>query len=181
MVEQKPAALLSLCFLVCVTEGLTNITAERGQNITLPCRDPSSSEITHLQWTRPDLYPDYVFVYRDGRFDPVNQHPSFKERVELKDSQMKDGDVSVTLKDVMFNDSGTYKCRVFQGQTEALELINIVHLTVVSAGHREDGGDQGGRVGLIVAAAVLLVAVVGLVLVFCIRHQTACFVTEDIG
>uniref|UniRef100_A0A3Q3LNV8 Ig-like domain-containing protein n=1 Tax=Mastacembelus armatus TaxID=205130 RepID=A0A3Q3LNV8_9TELE len=120
------------------------ITAEPGQNVTLTCR-----------WTRPDLGSEYVFLYRDNQSDPDSQHPSFKERVELKDSQMKDGDVSVTLKNVTFNDTGTYECRVFQGQSKAPELISIVHLRV-SAGH----GRVGLAVGLTVVAALLLVAAV---------------------
>uniref|UniRef100_A0A3Q3LN55 Ig-like domain-containing protein n=1 Tax=Mastacembelus armatus TaxID=205130 RepID=A0A3Q3LN55_9TELE len=110
-----------------------NITAEPGQTVTLPCRAPSSSEIRTVEWTRPGLDPEEIFVYLDGRFDPDNQHPSFRERVELKDSQMRDGDVSVTLKDVTFTDTGTYECRVFQGQSKAPELTSIVHLKV-SAG-----------------------------------------------
>ncbi|XP_026179934.1 butyrophilin subfamily 1 member A1-like [Mastacembelus armatus] len=132
-----------------------DITAEPGDTVTLPCRAPSSSEIRTVEWTRPDLDPDYVFLYRNGRSDPDNQHPSFKERVELKDSQMKDGDVSVTLKDVTFTDTGTYECRVFQGQSKAPELISTVHLRV-SAGHREDGGDKGGHVGLTVGLTVIV-------------------------
>uniref|UniRef100_A0A3Q3M2Q8 Ig-like domain-containing protein n=1 Tax=Mastacembelus armatus TaxID=205130 RepID=A0A3Q3M2Q8_9TELE len=95
--------------------------------------------ITVLLWTRPDLGPDYVFVYRDNQPDPDSQHPSFRERVELKDSQMKDGDVSVTLKDVTFTDTGTYECRVTQSQIKRKkrapepDLISTVHLRV-SAG-----------------------------------------------
>uniref|UniRef100_A0A3Q3M186 Ig-like domain-containing protein n=1 Tax=Mastacembelus armatus TaxID=205130 RepID=A0A3Q3M186_9TELE len=123
--------------------GQRTITAEPGQNVTLTCRAPSSTKILALQWTRPDLDPEYVFLYRDGWFDPVNQHPSVKERVELKDSQMKDGDVSVTLKDVTFTDTGTYECRVFQGsQTTRSELSQLVILTVTDPGEsrlRPDG------------------------------------------
>uniref|UniRef100_A0A3Q3LXC8 Ig-like domain-containing protein n=1 Tax=Mastacembelus armatus TaxID=205130 RepID=A0A3Q3LXC8_9TELE len=104
------------------------ITAEPGQNVTLTCRAPSSTEIRTVEWTRPG--PIYVFVYRNKKFDPTNQHPSFKERVELKDSQMKDGDVSVTLKNVTFTDTGTYECHLAQGQTDPLKPINITHLTV---------------------------------------------------
>uniref|UniRef100_A0A3Q3LNR8 Ig-like domain-containing protein n=1 Tax=Mastacembelus armatus TaxID=205130 RepID=A0A3Q3LNR8_9TELE len=125
--------------------GLTNITAEPGDTVTLPCRAPSSSEITTVEsseilillWTRPDLDPDYVFVYRNKRSDPDNQHPSFKERVELKDSQMKDGDVSVTLKDVVFTDTGTYECHVIQ--RSAGSLMSTIYLNVTQAGdlHRE--------------------------------------------
>uniref|UniRef100_A0A3Q3LNE5 Ig-like domain-containing protein n=1 Tax=Mastacembelus armatus TaxID=205130 RepID=A0A3Q3LNE5_9TELE len=99
----------------------------------LCCGVTHSSENRTVEWTRPGLDPDYVFVYRNKKFDPTNQHPSFKERVELKDSQMKDGDVSVTLKNVTFTDTGIYECRVAQGQTKAPELINITHLRV-SAG-----------------------------------------------
>ncbi|XP_026182047.1 myelin-oligodendrocyte glycoprotein-like [Mastacembelus armatus] len=105
-------AALCLWVLVLVSGGQRTITAEPGQNVTLTCRAPNSSEIRTVEWTRPDLDPKEIFVYRDGRFDPDNQHPSVKERVELKDSQMKDGDVSVTLKNVTFNDTGTYECRV---------------------------------------------------------------------
>ncbi|XP_026181340.1 CD276 antigen homolog [Mastacembelus armatus] len=142
--------------------GQRTITAEPGQNVTLPGRAPSSTEILALQWTRPDLDPEYVFLYRNGRFDRINQHPSFKERVELKDSQMKDGDVSVTLKDVTFTDTGTYECRVAQSQTKRrkrgvlkTEPISTVHLRV-SAGH----GHVGLAVGLTVVGILLLVAAV---------------------
>uniref|UniRef100_A0A3Q3M340 Ig-like domain-containing protein n=1 Tax=Mastacembelus armatus TaxID=205130 RepID=A0A3Q3M340_9TELE len=120
-----------LCLFLC-SSGQTNITAEPGKNVTLTCRAPSSTNITTVEWTRPDLDPKEIFVYRDGRFDPDNQHPSVKERVELKDSQMKDGDVSVTLKNVTFNDTGTYECRVLQSQSKAPELTNITHLTILT-------------------------------------------------
>uniref|UniRef100_A0A3Q3L201 Ig-like domain-containing protein n=1 Tax=Mastacembelus armatus TaxID=205130 RepID=A0A3Q3L201_9TELE len=92
------------------SQSQTNITGKPGDVVTLPCRAPGSTKFLAVNWTRPDLDPKEIFVYRDWSFDSVNQHPAFKERVELKNSQMKDRDVSVTLKDVTFNDTGTYKC-----------------------------------------------------------------------
>uniref|UniRef100_A0A3Q3LCB7 Ig-like domain-containing protein n=1 Tax=Mastacembelus armatus TaxID=205130 RepID=A0A3Q3LCB7_9TELE len=106
--------------------------SEPGDTVTLPCQAPRSSEILILQWTRPDLHPEYVFVHHLWS-DPDTQHPSFKERVELKDSQMKDGDVSVTLKDVTLNDTGTYECRVIQ--TPGGIWMSTLHLNVAEADH----------------------------------------------
>ncbi|CAI5660716.1 unnamed protein product [Oreochromis niloticus] len=85
-----------------------NITAESGQNISLPCRAPTNNkQILAVQWSRADLKQEYVLLYRDELFVPDDQHPSFKNRVDLQDRQMEDGDVSLILRDVMINDTGT--------------------------------------------------------------------------
>ncbi|KAL4008560.1 hypothetical protein ACER0C_002412 [Sarotherodon galilaeus] len=91
------------------------IEAESGQEVTLRCQDPNNS-IRGVKWIRPDLVPQYVLLYQDGNFDPSNQHPSFKNRVDLQDRQMKDGDVSLILRDVTINDTGTYVCGVQRPQ-----------------------------------------------------------------
>ncbi|GLD74140.1 matrix-remodeling-associated protein 8-like protein [Lates japonicus] len=83
-----------------------------GQTVTLPCRAPRNTNIKAVEWTRTDLETDYVLLYWDEWPDPEKQHPSFQNRVELRDSQMKDGDLSLFLKDVTRDDSGIYKCRV---------------------------------------------------------------------
>uniref|UniRef100_A0A3Q4I313 Ig-like domain-containing protein n=1 Tax=Neolamprologus brichardi TaxID=32507 RepID=A0A3Q4I313_NEOBR len=104
------------------------ITAVSGQDATLPCRAPnSSSSISVVEWSRADLGDEYVLLYRDELFDPENQHPSFKNRVDLKDRQMKDGDVSLILKDVMINDNGTYECQVFMTGTNMRKRANLVN------------------------------------------------------
>uniref|UniRef100_A0A3Q0S3E4 Ig-like domain-containing protein n=1 Tax=Amphilophus citrinellus TaxID=61819 RepID=A0A3Q0S3E4_AMPCI len=109
------------------------ITAQSGHNVTLTCGAPTNSDpILAVQWSRADLEPDYVLLYRDEQFVPDNQHPSFKNRVDLQDRQMKDGDVSVILKNVTVNDTGTYKCRVFRRR--AAQLIRSIYLSVVPPG-----------------------------------------------
>uniref|UniRef100_A0A3B5L1W0 Ig-like domain-containing protein n=1 Tax=Xiphophorus couchianus TaxID=32473 RepID=A0A3B5L1W0_9TELE len=85
-----------------------------GQNVSLPCRLPNNKPAVVVQWTRPDLEPEDVFLFRDEQPDPENQHPFFRNRVELQDRRMKDGDVSLLLSNVTTNDSGKYECRVFQ-------------------------------------------------------------------
>uniref|UniRef100_A0A3Q2W490 Ig-like domain-containing protein n=1 Tax=Haplochromis burtoni TaxID=8153 RepID=A0A3Q2W490_HAPBU len=109
------------------------ITAESGQNVTLPCRASNNNNIIILEWSRADLGTQHVVVYRDGQFAPDDQHPSFKDRVDLQDRQMKDGDVSLILNNVTTADSGTYECRVLMGEIHSWEL-NIIYLRVVAPG-----------------------------------------------
>eukprot|EP00064_Thunnus_orientalis_P022494 superscaffoldBa00007615_g22692 len=90
-----------------------------GDDVTLQCQSPRDEAYTLLAWSRPDLKTDdYVFFFRDDRSYEHYQHPSFRGRVQLRDPEMKDGDVSVILKNVTINDTGTYKCRVSVTQLE---------------------------------------------------------------
>uniref|UniRef100_A0A8P4G8G7 Ig-like domain-containing protein n=1 Tax=Dicentrarchus labrax TaxID=13489 RepID=A0A8P4G8G7_DICLA len=91
--------------------GLQVISVEPGGDVTLPCSAGDDS-IRAVEWTRTDLEPEYVLYYRDGRSDPTYQHPSFKGRVDLTDREMKDGNVSLVIKNVIISDRGTYECRV---------------------------------------------------------------------
>ncbi|XP_071315370.1 coxsackievirus and adenovirus receptor homolog isoform X2 [Trachinotus anak] len=153
-----------------------NITAEPGQTVSLSCRAPTHTKIIVVEWNRPDLKPEYVFLYQDGTTVTSNQHPSFKNRVELKDRDMKDRDVSVILKKVTRDDAGTYECRVIRAgsrrkraaDTEPNCIINLDVQTGHTAGHREEGGDKEGGdknpsvgLGVGLSAALLVAAVVG--------------------
>ncbi|XP_023257007.1 coxsackievirus and adenovirus receptor homolog, partial [Seriola lalandi dorsalis] len=166
-----------------------NVTAAPGQTVSLPCRGPRDTDITVVEWSRAEPEPEQVFLYRDKKPDPQNQSPSFQNRVELRDRQMKDGDVSLTLKNVTRNDTGRYECRV---QTEANSLpepVSIIQLDVhqkgesvsgiteergdKEGGDKEGGDKEGGDkernssgnvglgVGLSVAALLGVVGVVG--------------------
>uniref|UniRef100_A0A668VQ54 Ig-like domain-containing protein n=1 Tax=Oreochromis aureus TaxID=47969 RepID=A0A668VQ54_OREAU len=108
-----------LCFVFfsfCPLSDQKIIPAESGQkNVTLPCRAPNNNIIIVIEWSRADLGEKYVLLFRDKQLNPDQQHPSFKNRVDLRDRQMKDGDASLILKDVTTNDTGTYECRVVQG------------------------------------------------------------------
>ncbi|MEQ2166638.1 hypothetical protein GOODEAATRI_030398 [Goodea atripinnis] len=103
-------AFLVALYLFLVSSPLTetaaqkNISATSGQNVSLPCQVPNNKHTAIVKWTRPDLEPEYLLLYRDDQLDPENQHPSYKNRVDLLDRQMKDGDVSLVLKNMTTND-----------------------------------------------------------------------------
>uniref|UniRef100_A0A669FAC4 Neural cell adhesion molecule 2 n=1 Tax=Oreochromis niloticus TaxID=8128 RepID=A0A669FAC4_ORENI len=157
------------------------IIAKSGQDVTLKCRAPNDN-VTVLNWTRSDLKPEYVLLYRDGHFVPDEKHRSFKNRSDLRDRQMKDGDVSLILKDVTINDTGTYECRVFMNETGSWKNISFVYKVVPpgQTGGQEkdqenkDGGKEGRSVRLIVGlsvSAVLLVVVALVINLICRKYE----------
>ncbi|XP_063325957.1 polymeric immunoglobulin receptor-like [Pelmatolapia mariae] len=146
VVERNSLKILSSIYLHVVPPDQKIITAEPGQDVTLPCRAPNK-KIRGVIWSRTDK-PPFVVLYQDGRFVIDDQHPTFKNRVDLQDRQMKDGDVSLILKNVAINDTGTYMCRVLMERTGSLKLISIVYLSVPAGqtgGHTEDGGKKDGE------------------------------------
>ncbi|XP_014269755.3 myelin-oligodendrocyte glycoprotein [Maylandia zebra] len=139
-------SLLSVCVLL-VSADRKIITADSGQTATLPCRGPNS-DIIGVEWSRADLKTQYVLLYRDEQLDPTNQHPNFKDRVDLQDRQMTDGDVSLILKDVKTEDTGTYECRLLDGKSISSIYLRVVDPPGQTGGHTEDGGKEDGFVGL---------------------------------
>uniref|UniRef100_A0A3B5M009 Ig-like domain-containing protein n=1 Tax=Xiphophorus couchianus TaxID=32473 RepID=A0A3B5M009_9TELE len=111
-----------------------NVTAEPGQDVVLPCRAAGNKRLIAVQWSRSDLGSDYVLRYRDERLDEENQNPSFRTRVALLDGAVKDGDVSLVLKNLTASDTGAYECGVAQreaGEANAnMKLISTIYLQV---------------------------------------------------
>ncbi|CAI5659979.1 unnamed protein product [Oreochromis niloticus] len=110
------------------------ITAKAGQDVMLTCQAPNSNNVIAVKWSRADLGDEYVLLYKDERFETDEQHPSFKNRVDLQDRQMKDGDVSLILNNVTINDTGTYECVVILGGGGSPKPISIIYLHVVPPG-----------------------------------------------
>nr|XP_033465439.1 immunoglobulin superfamily member 2-like isoform X2 [Epinephelus lanceolatus] len=145
-----------------------HVTVHPGDNVTLRC-EAGDVSILAVEWTRPDLEPQYVLLNRDGHFDTTFQHPSFTGRVEVEDRKLKDGDVSLTLKNVTSRDSGTYECRVKSGGSRLkkrailkTDPITVIRLEVTGSKNVNfmDGNFPRGHVGLAAAGvvAVLLLA-----------------------
>ncbi|KAL4008647.1 hypothetical protein ACER0C_002499 [Sarotherodon galilaeus] len=147
------STLLFFSVFVFVSADQMNITAESGQDVTLPCQ--ITNKISAVVWSRAELEPKNVFLYQDGRFVPNNQHPSYKNRVDLRDRGMKGGDASLIVKKVTTADSGTYKCLFEIAETRSWKNITI-NLRIPPDGSGPGGtGSIGVIVGLIVAGVAV--------------------------
>ncbi|CAI5659996.1 unnamed protein product [Oreochromis niloticus] len=156
------------CFIFLGIFGFVSADQEiiSGRNVTLPCYANNKIPIIAVKWSRADLGEKYVLYYRDEQLVPANQHPSFKNRVDLQDRQMKDGDVSLILKNVTINDTGTYECQVAQREPNQeianLKIINTSKLSVDppgQTGRQEKDGSVGLKVGVAIFSLLFVVAV----------------------
>ncbi|XP_035849875.1 programmed cell death 1 ligand 1-like [Sander lucioperca] len=133
------------------------VIVKDGEDVTLHCQAPRDAQINMFEWIRPDLESDgYIFRFIPEESTTVNQHSSYRGRVELRDPDMKDGDLSVVLKDVSVSDTGTYRCRVGISGGGKPKVYSTIQLIVSDPGS-EDGNSS--PVGLLVGLAA-----VGLVL-----------------
>ncbi|KAG7496121.1 myelin P0-like [Solea senegalensis] len=129
-----------LCVLLLCTQtfGLEELTVMSGRDATLHlgCSD---GEVTLIEWTRSDLQPlKYVFLYRNARSYANYQNPGYRGRVELRNPEIKDGDVSITVKNVSVDDAGLYKCRtIVKENGNSTEFRKDINLRVTDSGESE--------------------------------------------
>lgn len=105
-----------------------------GATVVLPCFTPDAS-IRALEWTRSDMaYPEYILFFSDGRSDTRHQRSCYRDRVDLTDAKLRDGDISLVIRNVSSSDIGTYECRVAEqksGSRHKRAIIDTVPINII--------------------------------------------------
>ncbi|XP_030286865.1 butyrophilin subfamily 3 member A2-like [Sparus aurata] len=120
------------------------VVAAVGQDIVLPCHlEPAAnaSEMT-VEWTRPDLEPRFVYVWRDGVELESKKHPVYEGRTSVFSDELKHGNISLKLSRVRISDEGRYRCFIPDVGDSSVQLIPgavsspfIVRIERSSSGH----------------------------------------------
>uniref|UniRef100_A0A3Q4MSH5 Ig-like domain-containing protein n=1 Tax=Neolamprologus brichardi TaxID=32507 RepID=A0A3Q4MSH5_NEOBR len=81
-------------------------------DIVLPCKLDHPMDVVDemVEWSRSDLNPRFVHVWRSGEDHLVGQNPSYKNRTSVSTEKLKTGDVSLKITKVRLSDEGTYRC-----------------------------------------------------------------------
>ena len=78
-----------------------------------------------VEWTRPDLDPRFVFVWRDGVELESKKNPLYEGRTSVFTDELKSGNISLKLSRVRISDEGRYRCFI-----PALNKDHVVQLVV---------------------------------------------------
>ncbi|KAM8747514.1 butyrophilin subfamily 3 member A3-like [Acanthopagrus schlegelii] len=102
------------------------IVVTAGDDIILPCQiEPAlDASVMTIEWTRPDLNPRFVHVWRDGVELESKKHPSYNRRTSVSVNKLRCGDISLKLSKVRLSDSGKYRCFIpTLGRESTVELV----------------------------------------------------------
>uniref|UniRef100_UPI003AB02C4B butyrophilin subfamily 1 member A1-like n=1 Tax=Centroberyx gerrardi TaxID=166262 RepID=UPI003AB02C4B len=103
------------------------IIAVAGDDVILPCQlEPAITAVTRtVEWTRPDLNPQYIHVHQSGRLIVHDQNPLYKYRTVLFLDELRNGNVSLKLFRVKLSDEGKYRCFIPSLRSEATIQLTV--------------------------------------------------------
>ncbi|XP_054863701.1 butyrophilin-like protein 1 isoform X2 [Amphiprion ocellaris] len=112
------------------------IVATLGDDIILPCHLEPAEDVTEmtLEWSRPDLIPRFVYVWRSGLELEGKKHKTFQGRTTLFTEELQHGNISLRLNRVKLSDKGTYSCYIptLEKQTNVQLVVGAASPPVIS-------------------------------------------------
>uniref|UniRef100_A0A3B4VQN2 Ig-like domain-containing protein n=1 Tax=Seriola dumerili TaxID=41447 RepID=A0A3B4VQN2_SERDU len=112
--------------------GPEKVLAFAGRDVTLTCtfNITDSGDLPTVEWSKDDLEPNVIFLYRDGCETHEMKNPDFEYRTSFVMKNLKHGDISLRISNVRLSDAGRYQCmRLWKN---APKDITKVELNVVS-------------------------------------------------
>ncbi|XP_051285341.1 butyrophilin subfamily 3 member A2 [Dicentrarchus labrax] len=89
------------------------VLAFAGEAVILPCSfsPTGSDDFPTVEWSKEDLQPNVVFLYRDGCETYEMKDPLFQYRTSFIPKELKNRNVSLRISNVQLSDAGKYQCK----------------------------------------------------------------------
>ncbi|KAG7236275.1 hypothetical protein INR49_001191 [Caranx melampygus] len=121
------------------------IVATISDDIILPRHLEPAEDVTAklLEWSRSNLQPSFVYVWRSRQELVDVKHPSYSGRTSLFTDELKHGKISLKLSRVKPADEGRYRCFILDKDAESFVelLVGAASSPVISlAGTDRDKG-----------------------------------------
>uniref|UniRef100_A0A672KRX0 Ig-like domain-containing protein n=1 Tax=Sinocyclocheilus grahami TaxID=75366 RepID=A0A672KRX0_SINGR len=123
---KKPAKEMS--FLVVVPGD--PIVAHVGSTGILPCwiSPPENAEALEIRWYRHDQFNNPVLLYNHGKIQDIQECFRNRSSLALRSDQsggLKDGDVSLRLEKLTFQDEGSFHCYVSGDREYGSKVVDL--------------------------------------------------------
>uniref|UniRef100_A0AAZ1XZ14 Ig-like domain-containing protein n=1 Tax=Oreochromis aureus TaxID=47969 RepID=A0AAZ1XZ14_OREAU len=96
------------------------------ESVLLTCQVTSVPAFPTLVWSRPDLNPPVVHQRSQAGDKLTDQNQRYRRRTSMKSDSLQTGDFSLTLRNPITSDSGTYTCTITAyGNTRTLTEVEL--------------------------------------------------------
>ncbi|XP_036419810.1 uncharacterized protein LOC118803430 [Colossoma macropomum] len=106
-----------------------------GGSVMLPCyvEAPISPEELKVEWKRTDS-ETLVHLFQDRESKPEAQDPAYSGRASFFTEEVKHGNFSLLVTNLVADDAGVYNCTVYRQQDTGHTSVEIEYL-IVTGGH----------------------------------------------
>ncbi|KAL0189815.1 hypothetical protein M9458_016914, partial [Cirrhinus mrigala] len=106
------------------------VVAHVGSTVILPCwiSPPENFEALEIRWYHQDQFNNPVLLYNHGKIQDI--HECFRNRTSLsprsdQSGGLKDGDVSLRLEKLAFQDEGSFHCDVSGESSYGSKVVDL--------------------------------------------------------
>ncbi|XP_073692887.1 myelin-oligodendrocyte glycoprotein-like [Garra rufa] len=106
------------------------VVSHVGSTVILSCRisPPENAEALEIRWYRQDQFNNPVLLYNRGKIQDIQE--CFRNRTSLtpqsdQSGGLKDGDVSLRLEKLAFQDEGPFHCYVSGDRQYDSKVVNL--------------------------------------------------------
>lgn len=101
-----------------------------GNVAILPCNFSDGDDFQSVEWSKKDLKPDVVLLYREGKEEHGMKNSAFRHRTSLISPELSDHNFSLRIADVQPSDEGNYTCKSISNNRQITTVWLLVGMCI---------------------------------------------------